>query len=376
MAAAPLSFIDDPLAGWANDDLLLSQDTRDEYAARHPAAFAIFDWPELRARFVQFDGIANAARRASRRGGGWATSIGLAALIVAALTPVAQFHWPGRNLAVYLGVAAAVLTLVASLWGWAQLLTGRRKGEWLINRYRTERLRQLHFQFTLAHLPLAAAATRDADSCAEWQRQRALALAAFDAEQVRNVTAAYQRTIEDIAEDAFWVDPSWAERGPLPDASPELDTLFAVLANQRFGIQERFSGFKLRHGWHSPATRARAVRTTSDALTLIVLIATLIGAVALIVAGNDKAVAVIWATATVALASAIVLVLRIFNEGLQLTSEAERYRWYRAAVTALAQRFAGASIAGRIELLRDMERLSYQEMRWFLESYENARFVI
>ena len=49
--APGLGPLDDPLANWPNDDLLLEQKSRNRVAREHPDLLKILDWPELRAAF-------------------------------------------------------------------------------------------------------------------------------------------------------------------------------------------------------------------------------------------------------------------------------------------------------------------------------------
>ena len=51
-AQAPgLGPLDDPLANWPNDDLLLEGKSRNRIARDYPDLLKILDWPELRAAF-------------------------------------------------------------------------------------------------------------------------------------------------------------------------------------------------------------------------------------------------------------------------------------------------------------------------------------
>lgn len=372
------TLIENPLASWANDDLLFAEETRSFFAKHHSAAVHVFDWPELRARFRTFDIVANAARRKSRRGGMQAALLGFASLVIGAVTPVVSFYAPTWS-AVVLGAVAAFLAVYASIWGYSQLLTGRRKSEWLTNRFWTERLRQLHFQFILNNLDLAVETVRDPARRAEWERRRAQALDDFEFRIVRPVTAAYKRMRDDIAEEEFWVADARDARPSLPLPSAELDEIFELLDNQRFEIQRRFTNLKISAGVFSPVTRSATIRATSDVMTLFTLVATLITGLLLafgMPVEGQGSLPMKLVTASLALASATVILLRVLNEGLQLSSEAERYRWYYAAVTALQGRFSQGNVAGKIEVLREMERLTYQEMRWFLNAFQDARFVI
>jgi RNase P subunit RPR2 len=59
-----------------------------------------------------------------------------------------------------------------------------------------------------------------------------------------------------------------------------------------------------------------------------------------------------------------------------VTTEAERQRWYLASVRSIAGRFDNANTADRIRLLRELKRLAYQEMRRFLITFKEARFIM
>jgi hypothetical protein len=371
------TLLDDPLAGWANDDLLFADDTRAHFRTYHSAALDVFDWPELRARFAEFDKMANAARRRSRSGGTQAVLVGFVALLIAAIMPVMTLSSPDGVLARLLGSLSALLAVAATIWGYSQLLTGRRKAEWLSNRYWTERLRQLNFQFIISNLTLAVALMRDPQRKPEWDSRRAAALAEFQIRYVRSVTESFQRMREDDAEEEFWINEEWQQRPALPLPSTDLDTLFALLKMQRFDIQKRFSILKTTPGIHSASTRAAIVAVTSNILTVVTLVGTI--AYGLVLAMAAQSTPQLWSkliTAGIAISAATIIFLRTMNDGLQFTSETERYNWYRASVGALSARYNDAELAGRIELLRDMERLSYQEMRWFLNSFHDAKFVI
>lgn len=86
--------------------------------------------------------------------------------------------------------------------------------------------------------------------------------------------------------------------------------------------------------------------------------------------GFDTHVWVIWI-------AIVVLGIRALQEGLQPERELERYRHYRAGVHALRDRFEAAiSAAEKLEIRRDMERLTFDEFRNFLRSNHEARFVL
>lgn len=77
-----------------------------------------------------------------------------------------------------------------------------------------------------------------------------------------------------------------------------------------------------------------------------------------------------------AAAGVLVLALRIVDEGLQLRVDDERYRWYLSSLRALADRFEQSDSGGQIAALRELEHLSYKEMRRFIVAHRRARFLL
>ena len=55
----------------------------------------------------------------------------------------------------------------------------------------------------------------------------------------------------------------------------------------------------------------------------------------------------------------------------------ERYQQYRAALRAVQERFdAAPSQAEKLAVMREMERISFDEMRNFLITNDRSRFVM
>jgi hypothetical protein len=370
------TYIQNPTADWGNDDLLFQPDTRAYAAAQHPRMLAILDWPELRAKFAGFDLAAGAARRASRRAGVRACVVGFVSLLLAAALPLLKIPYPGAMQV--LGPIAAALAALSTIWGYAMVLHGQHKAQWLSNRYWTERLRQLHFQLIINHLPLVVRVIRtEARALAEWDALRAGALARFHRLHVEEVTDAMGRMEADEAENEFCLEPAWECRGDVPAPSPELEEVYTVMVEQRFEIQRRFASLKTAPGnWHSSLTRSAMAKSVSNAMTFLMLLTVIVGGILLGLDYNPDGEAIKWITFATGVSSGVIVLLRVLNEGLQLSSEAERYTWYRAAVTSLKQRFERAQGGEQLEILRDMERLSYQEMRWFMMSFKQAKFIM
>jgi hypothetical protein len=367
-----LGLLGDPLEGWRNDDLLFDEEQRAFVARHHPAAAGLFDWPELRKLFKQHDPEAARFRKRSRRIGVAAVALGCASLIITAFL---GGHGGGTEaMKSALGVTAALLAVLSGITGYSGVLSGRDKWRWLSHRFWTERLRQLHFQLIVNHLPEAVQAMSGPAAMEAWQRKRARILDSFEHRFMKPVDSSLQRMRSDVAEDQPWLDPAWQGPAPTPAASADLDELFEILRYQRFGIQRRYSDLKLRPGVHSPRSRSKALRITADLMTVLALL--LSAAAGALFAFAPRASTLGPVLALGGALAALILALRVLDEGLQLRSETERYEWYLAAVEALERRYDSADGIGRIGILREMERLSYQELRWFTQSFGDARFIM
>jgi hypothetical protein len=84
------------------------------------------------------------------------------------------------------------------------------------------------------------------------------------------------------------------------------------------------------------------------------------------------------ATSVITIWIAIVaLTVRAIEQGLQPEREIERYQQYRSAVQAILERFEHARSQGeQLKIMRDMERLAFDEMRNFLVTNARAWFVM
>jgi hypothetical protein len=379
-AASPLlaSPFDDPLKNWPNSDLLIAEEDKAFFLRHFPAYAAVFDWPELCSLFVTYNGIAARARRHSRRAGVVAILIGFISLALAAAAPILDESSPDLRVRAVLGGIAAALATVSMLIGYTQILKGKEKTEWLTNRFWTERIRQFHFQLIVNNLEAVVAAAQSDEGARSWRAFRAVELDKFQQDYLRGVEDKIHQMEEDEAEDRPWIFDEWEHQGRIPQDSQELDLLIKILERHRFGIQQRYSERRLTNGWHSPETRAQWVSKLSDSLTAVILLAT-------IVVGIGSVDAVFEHTARpyrlaaglfAALASSSIVAMRALKEGLLFSTDAERYRWYLAALRTLYRRFEHADTPRKIQLLRELEHVAYQEMRRFILSGKQARFVM
>jgi type IV secretory pathway VirB2 component (pilin) len=372
----------DPFKDWPNSDLLIDEDDQAYFARHYPAFAPIFDWPDLRALFVGYDNTAARARKRSRRAGIFAVVAGFVSLAVAASIPLAgaltKTEPHQSKLQALLGGIAATLALISVLIGYTQVLSGKAKTRWLQNRFWTERIRQLHFQLIINNLPAVQAASQNANALQHWLAFRTTKLDEFKHNYLREADDKIHQLQLDEAECSPWIEEAWEHTAPGPANSTELDVILAIMERQRFGIQQRYADRKLRSGLRSPDTLAQWVLQLSDTFTAVLLLATISAGIGSILAyrGIMSPVAHFIAALVAAIASASIVALRALKEGLLFSADADRYRWYSAAVRTLLRRYEHASSTQKIILLRELEHVAYQEMRRFILSGSQARFVM
>ena len=377
----------DPLEDWTNDDLLLDEKERKRFYDRHPRLAPVFDWEEMRKAFDDHEQPAKHARKLSRLHGTIAVGLGFLGLALTAFTPyLAQllsfstlFSRTPDSAERWIGVLAAALIVAGTIVGFYQTLIGQAKRRWLISRYWTERIRQFHFQLILNNLESAAAAFGGGAALDAWRALRQGKLDDFLHDTEKTLATALEELVDDHAEEDVWADKAWSDPPPSPPTTPELAELaelLQALRKQRIGVQDLYTALKLTPGLHSPQTRAQWLHGLSDACTGAILLITV--AIGLLYFHGSKEPQ-LWRLGLLGAAGALtaaVVALRVLNEGLLLRTEAERYRWYLASVRSIRDRFKKADTADRIRLLRELERLAYQEMRRFLVTSKEARFIL
>ena len=148
-------------------------------------------------------------------------------------------------------------------------------------------------------------------------------------------------------------------------------------------MQERYTRRKLVSGAFSPKTVLGWILSASNTLTVLIVVLTIVtGTVfalgwAYSVSEKKMPSEFLALTALSGTLSAAVIATRVVNDGLLIRTETERYEWYLASVRSIAGRFdAAADMSTKVRLLREMERLAYQEMRRFLLAFHAARFVM
>jgi len=164
--------------------------------------------------------------------------------------------------------------------------------------------------------------------------------------------------------------------------SKDLEPLFDAYRELRILHQLGYANYKLHddHRVFSAMPRRQLTILSQAVFAWIVLLVVMHGGVlaGAIFPGSvfeafhspNAVVVIIW----LALAA---LATRAIEQGLQPEREIERYQQYRSGIRAILERYDEASSQkSKIEIMREMERLAFDEMRNFLVTNERSRFVM
>jgi hypothetical protein len=369
------SSLSSALAGWGNDDLLISDSSQRELEDFDPALFALLNWPELRAVFLRHDPPSNASRKQLRF---WGKAVFVTVLLGLA-AGIAGHLLAARDILKTLTLAA---TAIAGALGLAVALGNPARKRWLANRIWTERLRQLNFQMLINHLPEAAAALAEegrrtdpqapsGPALQAWHALRSRALKRLEAQLSDDEDHAIDQLACDRAEINFWLQSEWQAPVVPASFSPEAERLIELLGTQRIGIQLEYVQKKLREGPSSPGTQRNWIKMLA---LLFSVLAVTVGLAAIPLIALDPAR---WLTPMIvaqAVCGSVVVLVNAFDKGLAITEDADRYEWYLAALEHLRANFTHAQhTSGKIDALRGLEMASYVEMRRFFVSHKSVR---
>jgi len=340
-----------------------------------PELAQVLDFPELRNLFARYEAPSNRAKMRRRWAGLTAIVLGVLAILGASAHPL-YGGIPERWLAVLGGVFAA-LGILSVLIGAFGVLAAASKQEWLCGRLMTERLRQFQFQMLVCHAPTIVASVSDPVAAARFLEFRRKRLFAFQVDHEGHLAGKLNDVLSDNAEEDFWLHES---EGAPESEKLDFKELFSAYRLLRFQHQIQYGNYKLREEGLGSSLRQVALLTQISLLCiLIVFVLHFLIALSLLTPVKEwfafaeapsVHVLVVW-TAIAALAA------RALEEGLQPTREVERYTRYRSVLARLLFRFDHASEpAEKIKVMKETERAVYQEMRAFLKTNYEARFVI
>lgn len=381
-----------------NDELLLSQEDRALAEKSYPNVFFALDHPELRQEFERIDELAGKAKNTSRR-------IGCAALIFATLSlltfpsePIIKGIWTMKAeyeiIFKYVAILGATFGILALIFGNLGLGFGKVKRNWLQKRLMTERLRQWHAQYLIAHSAEIASAAGSEDKKAEWLDRRALAFSRFKRSFIDQIGSEYAKYTDQSAAahsgqsvsdpktlNAFWIDENWAKAAAArPDKNDQdmLNELYRAYEETRLLGQIQYTNYVLSADgkfWSSPPKQIHILGNLSYILVIFAFVANFI---ALITAIWDTPQVKWQVISSLAIAFAILAVgVRAMLEGLRPQREIRRMQFYASAVSHADKSFdAARSHARKVDAMSLLERASYDEMVEFISSNERARFVL
>jgi hypothetical protein len=367
-----------------NDDLLLDEQDQNLAARKYPTIFHVLNHPELRRLFSQYNERANRAKRNGRIAGFVAIAFGFIALAIAAVEYPVMPHAGDRfvdSLRLILAASSALCGIIGILVGSIGVLFARRKREWLHHRLMGERIRQFHFQTLVFRLPEILLSLKDNESKAVFISNRKLWLEAFLGRFVGKLDTALVEIIQEENVSEYRLYGGRSELKKSRD-SKELDPLFDAYRELRILHQIGYANFKLQDDYKIfsavPWRQAQVFAQISFMFIVALCVidigvlwqAFVPGSIWTAFAWDSINVITIW----IALAA---LAVRALEQGLQPEREVERYQQYRSGVRAILDRFDGSeSQAEKIQIMEEMERLSYDELRNFLITNERARFIL
>lgn len=359
-----------------NDDLLLAQEDRDLAARKYPAILHVLDHPEMRHLFVAKDGPANRAKRRARTAGLWAIGLVWIALVIASSERLlGETPWPE-----IFAIVSALCGLSGVIIGGTGILFARKKQEWLHGRLMTERIRQFHFQTFVFRLPEILRSLRGEEARAAFLLERKLWFDEFNARFHGKLDEQFTGTLEDESQKEIWLHETEKERSETLEHR-DLEPIFDAYRELRIMHQIGYANHQLKDDRRifSAAPRRQAAIFSAFGFTCIILVCVIhLGVLAGVffrssIWAHNSATAsmiIIW----IAIAA---LAVRAIQDGLQPEREVERYQQYRSSVRFVLERFDRASSQSeKLQIMQEMERLVFDEMRNFLIAGNRSRFVM
>ncbi|HLL77077.1 MAG TPA: hypothetical protein VK421_17610 [Pyrinomonadaceae bacterium] len=385
-----------------NDDLLLAAEARERARQEHEAIFHVLDHEQLRAAFRQENDAANRAKRQSHVAGFWAVAAALAGLAGAASEPLwIYLIVPLRPV---IAVASAALGLLSFVVGVGGLLYGKRKAAWLHSRLHTERLRQFHFQSLIWRLPEIAASLRAGEREREDYRAAREQWFSVVEQELKGKSDAQMASLLNPTAAPL---PVWLHRNALTSEEPavpggadvSLEVVFQAYEVFRFDEQEGYAEYMLRPTNRPEPRKGQGVRPRRSnwlwypgvnqplraklkaliALWIVALAALVLLHVIVLAAhvGGWHQLEGPWMHVTIVWAALLAVAVKTLSEGFALSREIERYEEYRAVVSSLKRAFREAQSPRRkLQLMIEMEKAAFEEMRVFLRSHHEATFIM
>jgi hypothetical protein len=372
-----------------NDDLLLLDDDRKLAAKSFPELMHVLDFPELRSLFASYDEPANQSKKRLQRAGLATIALAVIALLGASTEPLyGQLEKIDPALVTSLIILSPIAGVFSIVIGTFGVFYAASKKNWLEARLMTERLRQFQFQTLVFRIPSILDSTASPEKQQEFQAARERWFSAFQIEYRGRLAAKLKEILDDEAEEQFMLHDAATLDG-VDQKKSMLNELFSAYKLMRIKHQMQYANYKLRSDSVFLPRRQVAVLSAISLLSILLVFLAHFGisigvsisylsalrpsSAALQLPASIREllhVAVIWVVV-------VALAARTFEEGLQPTREVERYVAYATRLGRLLLHFDETpSVAEKVRIMTEVERLVYQEMRGFLKTNEQARFVL
>jgi hypothetical protein len=370
-----------------NDDLLLADGDRQQVACSFPTLIHVLDFPMLRDLFFRYDVQANRSKKRLRRTGLATIALGVVALFGASTEPAIEQFLPVvpsalADTLIILPAVAGLLSIILSTFG---VFNSASKKRWLESRLMTERLRQFQFQTLVFHLPTILGCFANSEAEDKFYKARDRWFSSFKIEYVDRLPAKLEEVLDDDTEEQFALHRNDAVEN-VEGNQPVLDELFSAYRLLRIKHQIQYANYKLADDNFSfPRKQVSVLSGISLACILLVFVAHFavsigfLGNLLPVGSGTDGLALVHSVSIHVLIIWIVIIALaaRTFEEGLQPTREVERYIAYKARLGRLLYHFDEASsLTERLRIMTEVERVVYQEMRGFLKTNHEARFVL
>ena len=364
-----------------NDDLLISDVDQAFAKNKYAEIYHILDHPELRNQFIAYDKLAMRSRSWVQRVGIIAVFLSVLALLGSAITPLLrQFPHVPENIFTILfwAEAGGILGVIIAAGG---LWISRQRKRWLQARMLAEVIRIWHFQSLICRgREIEASWSGDVSQADVYKKARKLQFDAFLHEWNGSPDSHLTELIENPSSGYQMLHD---ENTRFSSDSPMLDKIFSAYKLLRFRHQVNYALYKLQNhtdkpfnvlGWPSAVLHRRI-----QAFTAFCFLGSLI--CSLVVVGSHILHVELFHQSVLPVVIIVFLILtvagRALQDGLAAPEDLQRYNDYGGKMRYLMGRFeVSNSVSEKLDLMEEAERAALEELKGFLRSHAEARFVI
>lgn len=355
-----------------NFDLQLDEEDRKNIELEYPDVAHLMVFPELVTFFKKRDEKANAAKNNSRLAGYFSVCFVTVALLGAAAEPL--YHNIDPTYQNRIAIGLSILGIVGFILAASTIVYGKSKKNWMLDRLVTERLRQFHFQTFICRIPEIIQSLEGAEKRNSFIALRNQWLAHFDSQYVNNLALEFDDIVNLDRVPRKWLHPnspssSEHEIEKLPNSF--FDSYYSLRITHQFHyaqLQTSEDG----SGLIQKRRRIETVTTISVGLLLLIHIYIILSFFFDFSFLSSALVHVLGICFAIVGLSAHTL-----EEGLKTKSELERYRQYRFEIYDIMIRYQNTKSKNeKYQLMIEMERLSFNELRDFLITNNHAKFVM